>query len=113
MIWNIGDLATLTSWASDNFPFTKSADDGGGSSYRRRQRFHDDLGIPFEKLASDTEHVEVDVAHGQLLVEVAKRHAETPEGTRLMLEGARETWEIERVWKGQLADMIEEVPGPS
>ena len=87
--------------------------DGGGNSYRRRQRYHDDLGIPIEKLVSDTEHVEVDVAHGELLIEVAKRHAKTPEDYRLMAEGSRETWEIERVWKGQLADMMEELPGPS
>ncbi len=87
--------------------------DGGGNSYRRRQRYHDDLGIPIEKLISDTEHVEVDVTHGELLIEVAKRHAKTAEDYRLMTEGARETWEIERVWKGQLADMMEDLPGPS
>lgn len=87
--------------------------EGGGNSYRRRQRFHDELGIPFEKLTNENEHVEVDVAHGELMIEVAKRYGETPDGYRLMLEGARESWEIERVWKGLLADMIEEVPGPA
>jgi hypothetical protein len=29
MEWYIGNLASLTVWASDSFPFTKSADDGG------------------------------------------------------------------------------------
>jgi hypothetical protein len=87
--------------------------EGGGNSFRRRQRFHDDLGIPLKKMTNETEHVEVDVIHGELLIEVFKRHVKTPEDQALMLEGARETWEIERVWKGQVADMLEEVPGPS
>ena len=31
---------------------------------------------------------------------------------RLMLEGAIESWELETVWKGQPAEMLEALPGP-
>lgn len=85
--------------------------EGGGNSYRSRQRFHGELGIPLEKLVSQKEHVEVDVGHGEMLIEIAERFAETQADLELLLEGSRETWEIERVWKGLLADMIEALPG--
>ncbi len=29
MVWNVGDLSTQTAWATDSFPFVKSADDDG------------------------------------------------------------------------------------
>jgi hypothetical protein len=87
--------------------------DGGGNSYRTARRLEQELGIPFDKQVSNKEHVEVDVEHGQMLIAIAERFAGRQWELDFMLEGARETWDLERVWKGQLVDMLEELPGPS
>jgi len=81
--------------------------EGGGMSLRRGMSFERQLGIPFEKQVSHREHAEVDVEHANILMQVAKRHATTREALDLMLEGLRESWQIERVWKGVVADMME------
>jgi hypothetical protein len=86
--------------------------DGGGISYRRGQHFAEQLGIPFEKQVSSKEHAEVDVEHAHMLVEVAKRHAHTKHERDLMMHGAIESWALESVFKGQLAEAMEELPGP-
>jgi hypothetical protein len=86
--------------------------DGGGMSYRMGKRFEQDLGIPFHKQLNAAEHAEVDVAHGGLLMQVAERHCATQDKLDLLMTGLIESWEIDRVWKGQLAEMMEAVPGP-
>lgn len=85
---------------------------GGGMSYRMGKRFEEDLGVPFEKNINAKEHAEVDVEHAHMLLEVARRHAHTQADLDLMFEGLAESWELERVWKGLLADMMLELPGP-
>jgi len=93
---------------------SNSADyvDGGGMSYRMGKRFEEDLGIPFEKQVNAVEHHEVDVAHGNLLMDVARRHADTPGKLDLLMEGLNDSWALDRVWKGQLAEMMAALPGP-
>ena len=81
-------------------------------SYRMGKRFEEDLGIPFEKQVNAVEHHEVDVEHGNLLMEVARRHADTPEKLDLLMEGLNDSWALDRVWKGQLAEMMAPLPGP-
>jgi hypothetical protein len=87
--------------------------DGGGGSYRMGKRYEEDLGIPFHKQVNAKEHSEVDVEHAHMLMQIAQRHATTPEKLDLMMRGLIESWEIETVWKGQVADMVEAIPGPS
>ncbi len=87
--------------------------DGGGMSYRMGMRLEEDLGIPFDKQVNAKEHHEVDVMHGTLLMEVAANHAQTKEARDLLLEGLKESWALDRTWKGQLADMMEALPGPA
>lgn len=93
---------------------SNSADyvDGGGMSYRMGKRFEEDLGIPFDKQVNAKEHHEVDVAHGTLLMVVARRHADTPGKLDLLMEGLNDSWALDRVWKGQLAEMMAALPGP-
>lgn len=86
--------------------------DGGGMSYRMGKRFEKDLGIPFDKQLNAKEHAEVDVAHGSLLMQVADRHGTSQHNLDLLMTGLVESWAIDRVWKGLLADMMEAVPGP-
>ena len=83
---------------------------GGGMSHRMAVKFRDEAGIPFKQQAMNVEHMSADVRHATLFMEVAERHATTPEARALMLEGARESWAIDRVWKGQLAEVIAAVP---
>ncbi|MEE8516378.1 MAG: iron-containing redox enzyme family protein [Alphaproteobacteria bacterium] len=87
--------------------------DGGGMSYRMGKRFEADLGIPFDKQVNAKEHAEVDVEHGNLLMTVAANHAQTKEARDLLLEGLTESWALDRTWKGQLADMMQALPGPA
>jgi pyrroloquinoline quinone (PQQ) biosynthesis protein C len=86
--------------------------DGGGGSYRMGKRFEQELGIPFEKQVNAKEHAEVDVEHAHMLMQVAERHATTKEKLALMMEGVVETFELQTIWKGILADMMEAIPGP-
>lgn len=93
---------------------SNSADwvDGGGMSYRMGKRFENQLGIPFDKQIDAKEHAEVDVEHAHMLMEIARRYGTSSDALALMLEGVVETWELESVWKGQLAEMMEALPGP-
>lgn len=83
---------------------------GGGMSYRMGKRFEKDLGIPFEKQLNAKEHAEVDVEHAHMLLQIAKRHGSTPGALNWMMEGLVESWEIDQIWKGILADALEEIP---
>lgn len=83
---------------------------GGGMSRRMAEKFRDEAGISFQQQPSNVEHMSADVRHADLFFEVAERYAQTDSGRALMLEGARESWIIDRVWKGQLAEVIAAVP---
>ena len=85
----------------------------GGMSYRMGKRLEKELGIPFEKQVSATEHSAVDVEHAHMLMQIAMRHGTTSEKLDLIMQGLTESWEIDRVWHGQLADMMAELPGPA
>jgi pyrroloquinoline quinone (PQQ) biosynthesis protein C len=84
--------------------------DGGGLGYRMGKQLERALGIPFEKQISAAEHAEVDVDHAHMLLQIAKRHATTPQQLELMLEGITESWELLLVWQAQLAEMMEALP---
>lgn len=86
--------------------------DGGGMSYRMGKRFEEDLGIPFEKQINATEHHVMDVVHARLLMDTARPHADTPEKLDLLMAGLTESWALDRVWKGELAEMMAELPDP-
>ncbi len=49
MEWNIGDMSTWTAWATDSFPFSKSADDDG-SGYALWEADSDPLDMLFEDI---------------------------------------------------------------
>jgi hypothetical protein len=73
------------------------------------KRMDAQLGIPFAKQVSMHEHSEVDVEHANLLMDVAKTYGGRLGALDLMMEGIRESWELESVWEGQLADMMEAI----
>ncbi len=86
--------------------------DQGGMSYRMGKRLESELGIPFDKQINAKEHAEVDVEHGNLLMDVANAHADSPEKYDLMMEGLKESWALDRTWKGILAELMAARPDP-
>lgn len=85
---------------------------GGGMSYRWGKKQERELNFPFHKQLNAAEHAEVDVLHAHMLLRVVEKHAVTPDKLAQVMDGLIESWEIDRVWKGQLAEMMEELPGP-
>lgn len=83
---------------------------GGGFSRRVSEMMHRDLGIPLKEQVNNAEHVVADVEHAKLLMDVARRHAKTEAEQQQILKGAIETWRIERVFKGVLADAMAALP---
>jgi pyrroloquinoline quinone (PQQ) biosynthesis protein C len=79
---------------------------GGSFSRRCAMKLHEDLGIPLKEQPNNAEHIKADVEHAKLLMNVVRRHATTPEQRQQVLDGAIETWRIERAFKGIMADAM-------
>ena len=80
---------------------------GGGIVRRLGERLQADLGIPFHRQPTNAVHVVADIEHSNLLVDVARQHAQTDEAQRAIVRGATDSLAIERVWRGHLADLME------
>lgn len=83
---------------------------GGSMSRRIGEKLQRDLGIPLEKLVNTNEHVEADVEHAQLLLGVAREHAQNAEARRAILRGAEESLRVDRVFRGHMADLLAALP---
>lgn len=83
---------------------------GGSLSYRIGKNLERDLGIPLKQQINNAEHVEADVAHGQLLLDVAREHCHTKETQEALLRGARESLRIDRAYREQLVNLLESLP---
>lgn len=83
---------------------------GGSMSRRMGIKFRDEVGIPLAQQHSNAEHMVADVRHAHLLFEIAAEHAKTPWDREEILRGAKASWAIDRVWKGQLADLVARIP---
>lgn len=82
--------------------------EGGGMSYRRGKKLEAELGIPFDKQVNAKEHAEVDVEHAHMLMRIARVH-NSPSDLRLMMDGLIESWDIDRIWQGVMAEFLESV----
>jgi pyrroloquinoline quinone (PQQ) biosynthesis protein C len=82
----------------------------GGASRRMAQRIEEDLGITLNRQQSFKEHMVADVEHANLMMEVAQRHAHTELARQQLLEGAKESWAIDRIYRDNLARLMEAVP---
>jgi hypothetical protein len=83
---------------------------GGSLSRRIGTMLERDLGIPMKKQINTAEHVVMDVEHAHLLVQVARKYANTEITRKAVLRGAAESLMIDRVYRGHLADMLEALP---
>jgi hypothetical protein len=83
---------------------------GGSLSFRIGQIFERDLGIPLRKQINNAEHVVMDVEHGLLLLRVARKYAKTEAERRAILDGAKASLLVDRVYRNHLAEMLEALP---
>jgi hypothetical protein len=83
---------------------------GGSLSRRIGEIFERDLGIPLRKQINNAEHVVMDVEHGNLLIKVARKYAKTEPERRAIIDGAKESLLIDRVYRNHLAEMLEALP---
>ncbi len=82
----------------------------GSLSRRIGAIFERDLGVPMKKQINTAEHVVMDVEHAHLLMQVARKYANTEAARGSILRGARESLMIDRVYRGHLAEMLEALP---
>lgn len=82
----------------------------GSMARRMAVKMRDEVGIPFKKQASNVEHMAADVKHAHMLIKMAEEYALTDLDRQLILEGARQSWAIDRIWKGHLADLLATIP---
>lgn len=76
---------------------------GGSLSSRVRRKLVEELGLPADKLINVNRHSVADEAHATLLERVVQAHAKTDEDCRAVLRGARESFLIDRAFRGSLA----------
>ena len=83
---------------------------GGSLSRRIGGIFERDLGIPLRKQINNAEHVVMDVEHAHLLMKVARKYATTEANRQAIINGAKESLLIDRVYRNHLAEMLEALP---
>ena len=76
----------------------------GGNARRIGEKMRDELGIGFEKQASNAEHMEIEIEHATLLSKAAAKYGTTAETQEQILRGAEASLAIDRVYKGALAE---------
>ena len=76
----------------------------GGNARRIGEKMRDELGIGFEKQASNAEHMEVEIEHATLLSKAAAKYGTIAEAQAQILRGAQASLAIDRVYKAALAE---------
>lgn len=82
----------------------------GSWSGRIAAKMRDEVGIALEKQPSNTEHMVADVEHAHMLMHIAEVHAKSQQDCERILDGARKSWAIDRVWKAHLVDLLSAIP---
>jgi len=82
---------------------------GGGASERLRRKMVDELGIPQSELINQSVHVEADVAHASILRQVMDRYATTEEAREAILRGARDSFIVDRAFRGAVGYALAEL----
>ncbi len=82
---------------------------GGGIAHRIARKMAKELDIPIKKQVSNREHMEVDIAHANLLLQVAETHVKTRQDADMVLRGAGNSIAINRTWIGLMAEQMEKM----
>lgn len=83
--------------------------EGGSNSRRIGEKMAEELGIALEEQPSNAEHVVAEIEHAHLLMEAARAHGETEGVLAQMLDGARISLAVDRVYKNAMAEAMEAV----
>jgi hypothetical protein len=83
--------------------------EGGGLSHRMGHKIAHDLGLPLERLKNSTVHMAADMEHARMLERVAEQYATTDEARNAMLRAARDTYIVDRAFRGALAEALEDI----
>ena len=82
---------------------------GGGIAHRIARKMARELDIPIKKQVSNREHMEVDIVHANLLLEVAETYVKTKAESDMVLRGAANSIAINRTWFGLMANEMEKM----
>jgi hypothetical protein len=103
-------LKSLASCAALELTNSEEVLRGKSASRRMAEKVRDELGIEVAKQQSYQEHMVADVEHANILMQVARDHAASEEAYRQILEGAEESWAIDRVFRGHLGSLMLAIP---
>ena len=79
---------------------------GGSLSDRIGKKWVSELGISWEEMPDMKIHRDADEAHSDLMETIFNRYVKDPESEQAVLRAARESLEIDRAFRGSLADMM-------
>jgi pyrroloquinoline quinone (PQQ) biosynthesis protein C len=79
----------------------------GCISRRIGEKLRDEMNIPMRKQYSNAEHVEADMEHGKLIIQLARMYGDTQEHRDLIVSGTEKSFAIERAFRGFTATLIE------
>ena len=79
----------------------------GCISRRIGEKMRDELGIPMKKQYSNAEHVEADMEHGKLIIQLARMYGDSAEAREQIVTGTKKSFAIERAFRGFTATLIE------
>ena len=82
---------------------------GGGVSVRDYQRYTDELRSLLEDIPGHDVHNVADEDHSDMIEEVLDRYALTEEAQRYVLEGARDSLDFDRAFRGSIAIVLEKI----
>jgi hypothetical protein len=82
---------------------------GGGMSARIGKKWRDELGLEWSQMPAQDVHRSADEAHSDMMEEIFARYANSDETLAPVLHAARESLEIDRAFRGALADEMERV----
>ena len=94
---------TMTEWNQDD---RLLGDLGGGHAFRMGQRWVEHLGITWDDLPNWKAHREADKGHVDMFLPVWEEFGKG-ENEKMILQAARESEELYRVYQAGLADAME------
>lgn len=84
---------------------------GGSLSSRIRLKLVDEAGLPADRLINSNRHSVADEAHASLIEQVMRAHVRSPYEQAMVLDGARDSFLIDRAFRGALAVGMAALPG--
>jgi pyrroloquinoline quinone (PQQ) biosynthesis protein C len=82
---------------------------GGGMSARIGKKWREELGLTWEQMPAQDVHRTADEAHSDMMEDIFARHAKDDGAGEMVLHAARESLEIDRAFRGALADEMERI----